>query len=294
MPRRCIMILGAGGQLGREFRYLHQHKEWDWEPHFFTRAELDLSNTAVLEQTITDLAPQVIINAAAYTAVDRAESEPELAFHINAEAPGQLAEICAQRNIFLIHFSTDYVYHNNLSRPLREDDPLHPQSVYARSKLAGEQAIRKVLPESMIFRTSWVYSSFGHNFVKTMLRLGKERQELRIVNDQVGNPTWARDLAQAVLWILEGNPGDLSKLSGIYNYSNEGACSWYESAKAIFREAHLGVVVHPIPTSEYPTPARRPPYSVLDKTKFQMTFQQSIPAWEESLKRCIEEISAVH
>ncbi|MCB0601757.1 MAG: dTDP-4-dehydrorhamnose reductase [Saprospiraceae bacterium] len=294
MPRPRVMILGAGGQVGREFRYLHELQAWNWEPHFFNRSELDLSHTEELEKTIRDLAPQVIINAAAYTAVDRAESEPELAFLINAEAPGQLAGICAAKDIFLIHFSTDYVYHNGLNQPLREEDPLQPHSVYARSKLAGEQAISKILPESLIFRTSWVYSAFGHNFVKTMLRLGKERRELRVVDDQIGSPTWARDLAQAVLQILEENPGDLSKYSGIYNYSNEGVCSWYEFAKAIFREAHLDVVVHPIPTSEYPTPAVRPPYSVLDKTRFKETFQLPIPSWEESLKGCLKEISGIH
>ena len=289
-PYPVVMVLGSGGQLGQEFKYLHAHGSWRWQPCFFDHRQADLEHPGQISSLIREYKPAIIINAAAYTAVDRAESEPDQAMRINGLGPSRLAEVCANEDIFLIHFSTDYVYHNGLTRPLREDDPVHPQSVYARTKLSGEQAVRVIQPESMVLRTSWVYSRYGQNFVKTMLRLGREKSEIRVVDDQMGSPTWARDLAGAVLRIINDHGGDLRPFAGVYNYSNEGECSWYVFAKEIFREAGLTVRVLAIPTTDYPTPAIRPPYSVLDKTKFKATFRLTIPAWQDSLKACLPEL----
>lgn len=280
-----VLLTGANGQLGQEFFFLHPAYpgiQWVWAD----RSVLDLSIAGAIDSFLEQQAPfDYCINCAAYTAVDRAEAEPALAWRINAEAVAELAAACKKRAIRLIHFSSDYVYHNALNRPLQESDPTTPMGVYGQSKLAGEKAVLELLPDSLLFRTSWVYSSFGANFVKTMLRLSAERSELRVVSDQVGAPTYARDLARAVLDHLSDPPA--VPVSGIFNYANEGVCSWYDFAQAIFEYRAIPCQVHPIPSAAYPTPATRPTYSVLDTSHFKQTFSSTIPYWRNSLKECL-------
>lgn len=219
--------------------------------------------------------------------MDKAESEPEQAHLVNVESVANLAEACKNVGASLIHFSSDYVYHNGQNTPLKETDATNPQSVYAKTKLEGEAAAGT----AMVIRTSWVYSSFGNNFVKTMLRLGKERPELRVVYDQIGAPTYARDLAKATLDILqkvEKGEVERSLLQGIYNYSNEGVTSWYDFAQAIFEINNIDCKVIPIETKDYPTPAARPPYSVLHKAKIKAAFGLEILHWREGLLKCLE------
>lgn len=280
-----ILLTGAHGQLGQEFFALHSgypSMQWVWAD----RSLLDLSQPGAIAAFFEEHAPfDYCIHCAAYTAVDRAESEPELAWRINAEALSELAQACRKHRIRLIHFSSDYVYHNSINRPLRESDPTTPVGVYGKSKLAGEKALLDLLPDSLIFRTSWVYSAFGTNFVKTMRRLGAERAELRVVCDQIGAPTYARDLARAVLQLIAHPPAN--PVSGIFNYANEGVCSWYDFAQAIFEYSHINCQVLPIPSSAYPSPATRPTYSVLDTNHFKQTFSCTIPYWRDSLKECI-------
>jgi len=281
-----LLITGAGGQVGRELKYLSQNFSGNTY-HFLTRDVLDITNEQAVSEHIQKHHIDVVINCAAYTAVDKAEEEVSLAQKINAQAPGFLAKACAENQAFLIHLSTDYVYHNGLDRPLVETDPCHPQSVYARTKLEGEIAACAFPEHSLILRTSWVYSSYGRNFVKTMARLGTERDQLRIVYDQVGAPTYARDLAQAIFRLIKN--GEYSKKPGTYNYSNEGVTSWYDFALSIFTWLDIDCQVEPIRSAEYPTPAKRPTYSVLDKQLFKDTFDQAIPHWQESLWACLDE-----
>lgn len=277
-----ILVTGANGQIGMELRALSgQTSGHSWL--FTDREELDLSQPEQIALFFDRHHIDVCVNCAAYTAVDRAESEPEPAARINAQAAGEIAEACRRQDALLIHFSSDYVYHNGLNRPLKEDDPADPQSVYAQTKLAGDLAALSANPKTIVLRTSWVYSAFGHNFVKTMLRLGREREEVRVVCDQIGAPTYARDLASVVLYLLDAE----NTPAGIYNYSNEGVCSWYDFARAIFEIAGIPCQVTPITTAEFPTPARRPPFSVLDKSKFKTTFHQPIPYWRDSLRECL-------
>ncbi len=258
---------------------------------FCSRRELDITNSEDVKLFFGRRSWDYCINCAAYTAVDRAEKEEALAFAVNRDGASNIAKACLQNQIRLVHFSTDYVYHNTLNRPLLESDPLAPQSVYAKSKLAGEQAVLSILNDALILRTSWVYSSFGHNFVKTMLRLGKERAEIGVVADQIGAPTYARDIAAACLQIIQKVENDKkSWRGGVFNYSNEGVCSWYDFAQAIFDLSGLACSVRPIESKDYPTPAPRPFYSVLNKTKFKETFQIEIPYWRKSLERCLEKL----
>lgn len=284
-----LLITGAGGQLGREFQVLAQ----EFPEFSFTAADrqtLDISKAEAVNRFFGEHPVDFCINCAAYTAVDRAESEPEMARLINVDATRHLAEACARQGAPFIHFSTDYVYHNyNKNTPFRETDEPSPQGVYARTKLDGEFAALAAHAQSMIIRTSWVYSSFGHNFYNTMLRLGSERQHLRVVFDQIGTPTYARDLADAVLRIIKMATRDekpLDTLSGIYHYSNEGVCSWYDFALAIFEKHGIPCTVAPIETSDYPTPARRPPFSVLNKAKIKETFGIDIAHWQAALSHC--------
>jgi len=260
-----VVVLGAGGQLGRE---LLATAIPGADCTGLARAEVDIADSASLGARMAELAPQLIINAAAYTAVDAAESEPGPASRANAEGPANLASICRERGIRLIHVSTDFVFDGESTTPYQPDAATAPLGEYGRSKLAGELEIQRQLPDALIMRTGWVYSRFGNNFVKTMLRLMAERDELAVVADQVGTPTWARGLAGA-LWAAAARP----QLHGVYHWSDEGQCSWYDFAVAICEEAlELGllarpVTIRPIPGSEYPTAAKRPTYSVLDKTK---------------------------
>jgi dTDP-4-dehydrorhamnose reductase len=259
---------------------------------FVGRDQLDLTNTESIEAYFSNHKYDAIINCAAYTAVDKAESEPGLADQINHQAVSTLAEIAKQQGVMLIHISTDYVFNGQSYKPYQENDATDPQGVYGKTKLNGEQAFLNINPNGCIIRTSWVYSEHGNNFVKTMLRLGKERGELGVIFDQVGTPTYARDLAIAILAIIEksGNSEILqSKQSEdkVFHFSNEGVCSWYDFAKTIFEYSDIDCQVSPIETKDYPTPASRPHYSVMNKHTIKYTFDMSIPYWKDSLKKCL-------
>lgn len=284
---KSILITGVNGQLGSELHKLSASYP-DHKFTFIDRSDLDFSNPDAVKAWFFDKTFDVIINCAAYTAVDKAESELGLARAINATAVEVLARIALEKKCSLIHISTDYVFDGKNFKPYVESDPTDPQGVYGQTKLEGEQAMLAVNPaNSMIIRTSWVYSSFGNNFVKTMLRLGKERDELGVIFDQVGTPTSARDLAQAILSIIQ-HP-NLNNLSAteIFHFSNEGVCSWYDFAKAIFECSDIHFIVKPIETKDYPTPAKRPHYSLLNKAKIKKTFDISIPYWKDSLQECL-------
>jgi dTDP-4-dehydrorhamnose reductase len=291
MSKISILVTGASGQVGREIAALAPDFP-DFDFVFADSQQLNVSSHDDIQRMFASRKFDYCINTAAYTAVDKAETDREKVALANMIGPHLLARACKESQTRLIHLSTDYVYHNTLNRPLLEDDPVEPKSVYAFSKCAGDEAVLHFHPEgAMVVRTSWVFSSFGHNFVKTMLRLGKERPELRVVCDQIGTPTYARHLALALLRAIasaESGAIDRDLLRGIYHFSNEGVASWYDFALAIFEMSGLSCVVLPIETSEYPTPARRPPYSVLNKTKWKMTFGQSIPHWREGLRECLE------
>jgi dTDP-4-dehydrorhamnose reductase len=287
MPK-SILVTGANGQLGSELRELSILHPDDIFT-FIDRDELDLSNPAAIHNWFLDKTFDVIINCAAYTAVDKAESETELAAAINTKAVETLARIAKEKGISLIHISTDYVFDGTNFKPYSETDLTNPQSVYGQTKLDSERAMLAINPaKSIIIRTSWVYSSFGNNFVKTMLRLGKEREELGVIFDQVGSPTSARDLAQAILSIIQHQKFSAQKDTEIYHFSNEGVCSWYDFAKTIFQFSAISCLVKPIETLEYPTPAKRPHYSVLNKAKIKDTFDIKIPYWKDSLQNCID------
>ena len=279
MPR-SILVTGANGQLGSEIKALAS----DYSAYNFAfcdREVLDLSDTDAIESFFQDKDFNVIINCAAYTAVDKAESDKELAFAINHKAVETLARIVKAKNIALIHISTDYVFDGSNFRPYVESDTTNPQSVYGASKLAGEEALCSINPaNTIIIRTSWVYSTFGNNFVKTMLRLGRERDGLGVIFDQVGTPTYAKDLAKTILEILPKIDNDSIET---YHYSNEGVCSWYDFAKAIFEISDITCDVKPIETKEYPTPATRPHYSLLNKSKIKNSYSITIPYWRDSL-----------
>ncbi len=282
-----ILIAGSKGQLGSELEALrYQYPQY----HFiFTDvAELDITQPKAIDAFFGANQVNAVINCAAYTAVDKAESEPELAYLVNAIAPGLLAQAAIKFNFLLVHISTDYVFSGSKRQPYLESDPPDPLGVYAKTKFAGEQAIIQSRANAIIFRTSWLYSTYGHNFAKTILHLSSERAELRVVNDQIGSPTYAADLAHCLLQVL---PLYHAAKPGIYHFTNEGVCSWYDFALAIVKLAGLHCNVLPIPTSEYPTPAIRPPYSVLDKTSIVHDFKIRIPRWEESLGRFIQRIS---
>ena len=289
MPRN-ILITGANGQLGHEFRTLvaNQDRFESSDHYFFTdKQSLDITDKQAIERYVSLHKIDTIINCAAYTAVDKAEKEEELAYRINRDAVKNIAEVAKQHNIRLIHISTDYVFDGTSHTPLCETDAVNPQGAYAKSKYAGEEMIRSIAPKgAVIIRTSWIYSSTGHNFVKTMLREGGKRDEIRVVCDQIGTPTYARDLARAILAMLEKEKPDDDEIK-IYHYSNEGNCSWYDFAQAIFEIAQVDCRVTPIGTHEYPTPTKRPSYSVLSKDKIKQDYGLEIPYWRDSLKSCI-------
>ncbi len=294
-----ILLLGANGQVGRELRRSLQPLG---EPVSATRngqltdggncEVVDFEAPDGLRALIDRIEPEVVVNAAAYTAVDRAEDEPEAAFRVNAEAPRAIAEACAQRDALLVHYSTDYVFDGTATRPYREDDPTSPLGVYGASKLAGEQAIQASGTRHLIFRTAWVYAAHGHNFLRTMLRLAAEREELRVVADQVGTPTPAGLIADITATAL----GSSIPRSGLWHLTAAGSCSWYDFATAIFSRAQaLGLVSRapgllPIATSEYPTPARRPAYSCLDTAALRRDFPVVLPEWDECLTGVLAEM----
>ena len=278
-----ILITGSNGQLGSELRKISGNFPDDC--FFFTDAgELDITNRDAVNAFFETNDIQTVINCAAYTAVDKAESDEPAAMLLNAVAVRYLAQACRKAGALLIHISTDYVYDGNASVPYLEDAPTEPVSVYGITKLAGEQSALAT-PKSVVIRTSWLYSSYGNNFVKTMLRLGKERDTINVVFDQIGTPTYAGDLAQTVMKIAHG---DLK--TGVFNYSNEGVCSWYDFAHEIMQQAELKCVVRPIETKDYPTPAPRPHYSVMNKARIKEQYGIEIPHWKESLKRCLLKI----
>lgn len=280
--KQKVLVLGAGGQLGRELQRTSQSGVVCVP---MTRAQLDIADASAVAECLAETMPQLVVNAAAYTAVDKAESEPAAAHRGNAEGPGVLATACAQQGIRFIHVSTDFVFDGTASQPYRPDAHTAPLGEYGRSKREGEVAVQRALPEALILRTGWVYSSFGGNFVKTMLRLMGERDELAVVADQVGTPTWAQGLAEAV-WAAAARP----QLSGMYHWSDAGVGSWYDLAVAIYEEAlALGLLskpvkIRPIPATEYPTPAQRPAYSVLDKTSSWRDFALEGVHWRRQLR----------
>jgi len=282
-----ILVTGSTGQLGSEIHAIsHNYPDYDFT--FATREILDLGNLCKLEDFFDNNSFDVIINCAAYTAVDKAEEEADLANTINHRGLSLLAKIAKKKNTALIHISTDYVFDGTNHKPYNEEDEVNPQSVYGRTKLDGEKALLNIEGlNAVIIRTSWVYSSFGNNFVKTMLRLGKERDELGVIFDQVGTPTYARDLAAALLQMLNDKCLMFNEKVEIYNYSNEGVASWYDFAKAIFELSDINCDVKPIETTEYPTPATRPHYSLLNKAKIKNDSDLLIPYWKESLSRCL-------
>lgn len=278
-----ILVTGSKGQLGSEIQELS--KEYDDNFFFTDRETLDISNKEAINNFIDKNNINIIINCAAYTAVDKAEEDEVNADKINHLAVKYLAKISKEKNIKLIHISTDYVFDGTNYRPYVEDDTTNPNGVYGKTKLDGEKAMLSInLNNSIIIRTSWVYSSFGANFVKTMLRLGKDRDSLGVIFDQVGTPTCARDLAKAILEIL---PKISNEKVEIYNYSNEGVLSWYDFAKEIMKMAKIDCIVNPIETKEYPTPCARPHYSLLNKSKIKQEFHLTIPYWKDSLDECL-------
>jgi len=278
-----ILVTGSNGQLGSEIRKISGNYV-EMEFCFTDVDELDITNSEKVAEFLTDYNPEFLINCAAYTAVDKAETDESTAFLINATAVGILAEQSAKVGCKMIHISTDYVFDGNGPRPYREDDPVDPQSVYGKTKLEGELLCQKCNSESLIIRTSWLYSAFGNNFVKTMIRLGQERSELGIIADQIGSPTNAADLALAILTIISSvTEGNKSFLTGTYHYSNEGVASWYDFTKAIFEIAQISCLVKPIASEDYPSPVPRPPYSVMDKSKIKRNFGLQIPYWRDSI-----------
>jgi dTDP-4-dehydrorhamnose reductase len=281
-----ILVTGANGQLGSELRELCVNYPYSF---FFTdKDELDITDFNALKSFVDEKCINSIINCAAYTAVDKAQSDKESANIINHLAIKYLAQIAKEKEIKLVHISTDYVFDGKNYRPYLESDSVNPQSVYGQTKLDGESAMMDINPKnSLIIRTSWVYSSYGANFVKTMIRLGKEKESLGVIYDQVGTPTYAEDLAGAILEIL---PQINNEQVQIYNYSNEGVLSWYDFAKEIMKMAKLPCKINPIETKEYPTPASRPHYSLLNKSKIKKAFKLEIPYWKESLRRCLEKM----
>jgi len=276
-----ILVTGANGQLGMTFQSLaSEHPEHEF--FFYTSKELDITDPDSIEAKFHESKPEVAINCAAYTAVDQAENEPEKAFAVNSDGVKNLVEACRNFNSALIHISTDYVFDGTNHRPYAETDPVKPIGVYGQSKRAGEEAILDSSISALIIRTSWVYSEFGNNFVKTMLRLGKERDELNVIFDQIGTPSNTYDLAHAIMVAIEQK----SKWVGnqeIFHFSNEGVCSWYDFALTIFEIAGIDCKVNPILSKDYPTKAERPHYSVLDKTAFKNSFNIQIPNWRSSL-----------
>ena len=281
-----ILITGGSGQLGSELKALIAGFS-DCDFIFPNRLQLDLEQPESMVLYLQNLKPDCIINCAAYTAVDQAEKEPEKANVINHTAVGVLANWSFKNKAQFLHISTDYVFYGTAAFPLNEESATNPQNEYGKSKLKGEQAAIHANPETIIIRTSWVYSQFGANFVKTMLRLMQERNSLSVVQDQVGSPTYAKDLALVILHIID----TCQWQPGIYHYANEGAISWFEFAKAINEIAGMSCELHGIPSAAYPTPAKRPAYSLLDTSKIKNTFGITIPYYRESLEKCMAQVT---
>ena len=280
-----ILVIGAGGQLGQCLKAVAADRKIS-EVRFADENEANILDTAGLERLFNIEKPTHVINCAAYTAVDLAEDQQDLAKAINETGAANLAHACKNTNATLVHISTDFVFEGNLVKLLTEEDLTQPINVYGQTKLDGEKAIASIFNAYFIIRTSWLYSPYANNFVKTMLKLGAERDELSIIADQVGTPTYAIDLANAIYDIILAN----QQSYGIYHYSNEGVTSWYDFAQAIFSISQMPVKVHPIPSSAYPTKAKRPSFSVMDKSKIKATFQLHVPHWRDSLVNCLQQL----
>ena len=289
MSKMNILVTGANGQLGNEMRVVARNSA---DNYIFTDvAELDITDAAAVEKMVTDNDVKVIVNCAAYTNVDKAEDDREFAELLNARAVENLAQAIRRNDGLLVHVSTDYVFGGTKNNtPCREDEPANPTGVYGVTKLHGEQAIEAIGCKHLIIRTAWLYSEFGKNFVKTMLNLTATKPSLNVVFDQVGSPTYAYDLAQAIFTIVENRKYEGK--DGIYHYSNEGVCSWYDFTKMIAEYAgHTACNIQPCHSNEFPSKVVRPSYSVLDKTKIKNTFGIQIPYWTDSLKRCLAELA---
>ncbi|WP_276978905.1 dTDP-4-dehydrorhamnose reductase [Flavobacterium filum] len=280
-----VLVTGASGQLGQSLQFIAPNYP-DIHFVFCDSTKLDVTNINNVKQLFKQFKPSFCINAAAYTAVDKAESEPEKAHLINVVGPKNLAEVCKEFDTILLHISTDFVFDGTKDSPYTEDDFPNPTCVYGQTKLDGEKAIKETWQKHFIIRTSWVYSQFGNNFMKTMLRLASERDKLSVVNDQIGTPTYAVDLAEVLIRIIQSpfthHPSP--NTFGIYNFSNEGQSSWYDFAKKIFEFNNIKINLESIPTTSFPTPAKRPAYSVLDKSKIKFSFDIKIKSWDSSLQ----------
>jgi dTDP-4-dehydrorhamnose reductase len=281
-----ILVIGAAGQLGHCLKKVAENRKII-DIIFPAEKEANILDLQLLNNLFSFEKPSFVINCAAYTAVDQAEDEQELAKAINEQGAANLAHACKDANATLIHISTDFVFEGNLVRLLAEDDVAAPINIYGRTKLDGEIAISNLLQKYYTIRTSWLYSEYGNNFVKTMIRLSNDRKELNIIADQVGTPTYGIDLAGAIFDIIQSSV----KHYGIYHYSNEGVTSWYDFAKAIFEISEIKILLNPIPGAAYPTKAKRPLFSVMDKSKIKTTFNLSIPYWRNSLEECIKQIN---
>ena len=284
-----VLVTGANGQLGQSIQFIANQYP---NIHFIYTdyQELDITNFESCHTVFAKYKPQFCINTAAYTAVDKAESEAEKAHLINAIGPENLAKVCKEYNTILLHISTDFIFDGTSTQPYLETDIPNPKSIYGQTKLVGELAVQKNWEKHFIIRTSWVYSQFANNFMKTMLRLASERDSLSVVHDQIGTPTYAVDLAEILMNIIQSSITNKPSPFGIYNFSNEGVCSWYDFAAAIFHQKGISINLQPIPTSAYPTPAKRPSYSVLDKSKIKNTFNLKINDWKASLNSCLNQL----
>ena len=274
-----VLVTGCNGQLGQAIQFITPNFP-SINFVFCNSAQLNITNLSNVKQVFKQFNPNFCINAAAYTAVDKAESKPEQARLVNVIGAKNIAAVCKEFSTVLLHISTDFVFDGNATKPYLESDIPNPTGVYGQTKLAGEKAIQELFDNYFIIRTSWVYSQFGNNFMKTMLRLASQRNSLSVVNDQIGTPTNAVDLAEALIKIINSGKNDF----GIYNFSNEGQCSWYDFAKKIFEINSININLQPIPTSSFPTPAKRPGYSVLDKSKIKSVFGIEISDWQENIE----------
>ena len=288
-----VLVTGANGQLGKSLRDTVSMYQTSDVFIFADRAQLNLSQTQHIKSYLDQHPVDVIVNCAAYTLVDQAESEIEIANQINHLSVKKLAEFAQHRKIKLIHISTDYVFDGLSLKPYKEDDATHPLSVYGNTKLQGEQAVQTTMDHNaFIIRTSWMYSEYSRNFVKTMLKLGRERRQISIIKDQIGSPTYAIDLAHVIMTIIQSqNFRQANFKTQLYHFANQGNCSWYKFAQTIFQMANINCKLSSIVTSEYPLPARRPSYSVLNSNKIEQDFDLNIPKWNISLKRCIDRLT---
>jgi dTDP-4-dehydrorhamnose reductase len=287
-----VLVTGKNGQLGLSIAKIAQdYPQYDMT--FVGRDQLDLSQSQTIIEYFQSKTFNVIINCAAHTAVDKAESDPEIAIQVNYLAVKQMAKIAKDQNAILIHISTDYVFNGKNHKPYVETDPVDPINLYGQTKLKGEQSIYIIQPKGMVIRTSWLYSEFGDNFVKTMLRLGKERENLDVIYDQVGSPTFAGDLAKAIFDMLSRHFQFGKESLQTFHFSNEGICSWYDFAKTIFELSNIHCRVNPIETKDYPTPAKRPHYSVLNKLKIRQGYMLDISYWKDSLATCLNELEKI-